>query len=108
MDEALYDEIIEDLSEEIAIDNKMDYSKLSMKVKNAIREVRRARNYPKHFTEEEIQSDLKEYYSNIRELALYDYNQIGAEGQVSHNENGTSRSWKSRMECMNGVFAYCR
>ena len=80
---------------------------LSSKIKNAVREVRNKRNYPEHFTDEQIQKDLEKYYSNIRELALYDFNQFGAEGQMSHNENGTNRTWKSRNECLMGVFAYC-
>ena len=80
---------------------------LSSKIKNALREVRGKRNYPEHFTDAQIEKDLEKYYSNIRELALYDYNQFGAEGQTSHNENGTNRTWKSRNDCLIGVFAYC-
>ena len=80
---------------------------LSSKIKNALREVRSKRNYPEHFTEAQIAKDLEKHYSNIRELALYDFNQIGAEGQVSMGENGVNRTWKSRNDCLIGVFAYC-
>lgn len=110
-------EILTDLGLELGLFNPMtkavaqgreaDVACLSSKIKNAIREVRGKRNYPEHFTVAQIVADLNKHYSNIRELALYDYNQIGAEGQTSHNENGTNRSWKSRNDCLIGVFAYC-
>lgn len=95
-------EILQDLSEEI---EDADSGLLLSKVKRAAREIRRDRNYPSSYTEEMIVNDLKNYYSNISELAMYDYNQVGAEGQTSHSENGTSRSWKSRRECKDGVVA---
>ena len=106
MDELL-NEILTDLSDELSPLSEEDTARLSSKIKNAIREVRLKRNYPEHFTDEQIVNDLQKHYSNIRELALYDFNQVGAEGQSSHNENGTSRTWKNRNECLIGVYAYC-
>lgn len=115
--DTLHSEILVDLGTELGLidletketleKKEYDFACLSSKIKNAIREVRLKRNYPEHFTEEQIANDLEKHYSNIRELALYDYNQCGAEGQTSHNENGTNRTWKSRNECLIGVFAYC-
>lgn len=97
-----------DLESQEALEGKeQDVACLSSKIKNALREVSNKRNYPEHFTEVQIEKDLERYYSNIRELALYDYNQVGVEGQVSHHENGTNRTWKSRNDCLLGVFAYC-
>lgn len=105
---ALEKEIFDDLVNEIGIsDNTTSMNKLSSKVKNAIREVSIARNYPNHYTEEMIVNDLYRHYSNIRKLSLYDYNQIGGEFQTSHNSNGTSRSWASRSDCLIGVVAMC-
>ncbi|MBD5545789.1 MAG: hypothetical protein HDQ97_00010 [Lachnospiraceae bacterium] len=106
--ESLLNEILEDLGNELELsegDSKI--AALTSKIRNAIREVRLKRNYPEHFTEEQAVKDLQKHYSNIRELALYDFNQVGAEGQTSHNENGTNRTWKSRNDCLIGVFAYC-
>jgi len=106
--ESLLNEILEDLGKELALsEGDPKIATLTSKIKNAIREVRLKRNYPEHFTEEQIAKDLQKHYSNIRELALYDFNQFGAEGQTSHNENGTNRTWKSRNDCLMGVFAYC-
>lgn len=105
--EPLIVEILEDLKTELDLKEESDVAVLTSKVKNAVREVRLKRNYPEHFSEDQIANDLEKHYSNIRELALYDFNQYGAEGQTSHNENGTNRTWKSRNDCLIGVFAYC-
>lgn len=99
-------EVFEELYDELDIDNEDDEKKLFNKVKNAVREVKNRRSYPSHFTENDIQKDLEMLHSNIYSLALYDYNQIGAEGQTSHSENGESRSWKDREDCLRGVFAW--
>lgn len=106
--EALQNEISTDLIIELGIKDNAEISALNIKVKNAIREVKRARNYPNHYTQEMINKDLENYYSNIKEIALYDYNQIGAEGETSHSENGTSRTWKDRKECFNGIYPFIR
>ena len=99
-------EVFEELYDELDIDNEDDEKKLFNKVKNAVREVKNRRSYPSHFTENDIQKDLEMLHSNIYSLALYDYNQIGAEGQTSHLENGESRTWKDREDCLRGVFAW--
>lgn len=99
-------EVRQDLIIELGISKGNDHVLLEAKVKNAVREVRNRRNYPSHFTEDDIQKDLSKFYSNIHDLALYDYNQVGVEGQVSHSENGESRAWKDREECLKGVFAW--
>lgn len=87
-------------------ETEVDVARLTQKLNNAIRDVIRAINYPRSFTAKRIEDDLKLYYGNIHDLTLYDYNQMGAEGEVSHNENGTNRTWKSRKECFNGIVAY--
>lgn len=106
--EVLIEEILEDLKTELLLTKESDINILSSKVKNAVREIRRDRNYPTTYTDEMIVSDLEIYYSNIRELALYDFNQFGAEGQTSHLENNISRAWKNRSECKVGIVAIGR
>lgn len=105
--EPLVNEILEDLTTELGLTEESDLAVLTSKVRNAYREVKRARNYQSSHTQEFIDRDMENFYSNIRELALYDFNQVGAEGQTSHSENGTSRVWKERRECLNGVVAFC-
>lgn len=108
--EELIDSVVSDLSIEIGItsSDEREIALLTSKVRSATREIMGLRNYPLSFTEEQIVSDLENHYFNIRKLSLYDYNQIGVEGQSAHSENGTNRTWSSRYECLNGVFAYCR
>ena len=105
--DALIQDIVEDFIDDGVIkDEESQKSQIRIKVKNAISEIKLRRSYPSSFTDDDISSDLESLRSNIYALALYDYNQIGAEGQTSHSSNGTSRTWKSRDECLNGVFAW--
>lgn len=105
--EPLVNEILKDLTTELGLAEDSDIVVLTSKVRNAYREVKRTRNYQSSHTQEFIDWDMENFYSNIRELALYDFNQVGAEGQTSHIEPGISRVWKDRRECLNGVFAFC-
>lgn len=103
-DITLADEIISDLTAELSItDNMFNATLLKSKVNTAIREVKRARCYPIYYTDEQIDTDLYEYYSNIRSLALYDYNTVGMEFQSASSESNTSRTMVDRSKCFNGV-----
>lgn len=105
----LENDILEDLTAELSeTDPKFKQSLIMPKIKNAMREVRRARNYPKHYTKSAIVEDLENYYSNIRNIALFDYNQIGAEGQTSSSENGTSRNFIDRDKLFCGIIPLSR
>lgn len=102
-------ELLEDLTEELsATDPNFKQELIKPKIKNAIREVRKARNYPKHYAESMIADDLQNFYTNIRALALYDYNLIGGEFEESHSENSVSRSWKDRDKLFAGVIPLSR
>lgn len=62
-------------------------------------EYRAARNYPDYFTAEQIDADVVQYFSRksmyIAMIAIPTiYGKIGAEGQISHSENGISRTWE--------------
>lgn len=106
MDE-LIEEVYEDLKIELGISEESDLSILKSKVKNAYREVKRKRNYPDDYSEQAINRDIEKYFPNIRKLALYDYNQIGVEGEMSHSDNTGTRTWDSREKCLEGVVAIC-
>jgi len=97
-------ELIEDLTAELQITDKLfNASLLEIKVRNAIKEVKRARNYPSHYTEQMIDDDMERFYSQIRNIALYDYEQIGAENETSHSENNISRSFVDRDKLFAGI-----
>ena len=108
--QTLQDEIYEELLDEIGIsdDDTLSQKQLLSKVKDAIREIRTTRDYPDSYTEDKSASDLNRYFSNIKGLARYDYNQIGAEGETSHSGNGESRTWKDRTELLIGVIPLAR
>ena len=52
--EVLLDEILQDLKLQLDISSEQEVALLSSKIKNAIREVKRARNYPKYYTDSQI------------------------------------------------------
>ena len=100
------DLIMSELSEDIG--EEVDTQRLLPKVRNAIREVEQARNYPATYTDEQKKSDLKRYISNIEGIAMFDYNQIGAEGEAKHSENGTSREYINRNTYFYGITPIAR
>lgn len=105
----LQDELCEDLKAELKDDSNFDADILKSKIKNAIRDVMLRRNYTATaYNDESIAKDMASFYSVIRSVALYDYNQIGAEGQQSHSENTVSRSWVDRNSLFNGVIPFVK
>ena len=112
MDESMgltmQDKLIADLTAELGTEPTFNADALKQKVISAIREVKTTRKYPSYYTDEQITADLYKFYSNARNIALYDYNQIGAEFQQSSSENGTSRSYTDRKSLFNGVIPLCR
>lgn len=108
MNVGLQEELLADLTLELEDSDNFEPKALLQKVINAIREVKTARNYPSHYSDIQIERDLYRYYSQIRNLALYDYNQIGAEGESSHSEGGTSRSYVDRKSLFSGVLPLSR
>lgn len=104
----LQDEIIADLTLELGAEPTFNADALRQKVINAIREVKKARKYPSYYTEEQIARDLYDFYSNVRNIALYDYNKIGGEFEQSHNENSVNRSFVDRNSLFGGVIPLCK
>lgn len=105
----LQEELIAELTTELSKDPAFDAELLKAKVIGAIREVKRRRNYSAtSYNNQQIQEDLYDFYSVIRDVSLYDYNTIGAQGQKSHNENSVSRSWVDREDLFKSVFAFVK
>ena len=107
--EEMEEELIEDLTIELSIsDADFNTDLLTQKVKNALREVKTARNYPASYTDDMIDADLKRYYSQTRSIALYDYNKVGADFEDSHSENGISYSFSERDKLFAGIIPLAR
>ena len=86
-DDMTIDELVQDIVEDfvddgVIKDEESQKRQIKVKVKNAINEVKLRRSYPSSFSDKDISNDLESLRSNIYALALYDYNQIGAEGQT--------------------------
>ena len=104
----LQDELIADLTLELGAEPTFNANVLKQKVISAIREVKAARKYPLYYTEMQITADLYNFYSNARNLALYDYNKLGAEYEQSHNENSVNRSFVDRNGLFSGILPLTR
>ena len=104
----LQEELLADLTLELEDSDNFQPKALLQKVMGAIREVKTARNYPSRYSDIQIERDLYHFYPNMRNLALYDYNQIGAEFEESHGENSTDRKWVDRNSLFSGIIPLAR
>lgn len=100
--------VIADLTIELKNEVDFDAQILAVKVRNAIREVKAAKNYPSTYSEEKINADMQNYYTNIRAIALYDYTKIGAEGQTQYSADGESIHYLDRDKLFTGVYPIAR
>ena len=106
------EEIFNNLKSELLADeaqaNIMSETLLKSKIESAFRDVKRARNYPKHYAESWIEEDMLNYYSNIEAIARYDYNMVGSEGMSSYSSDGTSIHYNNRDKLFYGVYPISR
>lgn len=106
--EQIADEVFDDLETELKNDVDYDSNILEIKIKNAIREIRAKRDYPSNYSDTQIANDLYKLYPYIVNLARYDYNQIGAEGEEQHSEDDIKRQWVKRDEMFRGIHAFVK
>ena len=94
------DELLEDMITYLGDDyDEGQYGILLLLIKDAIDEVCNTA-YPWDYSSEEEETKMREkvckkYRSKIRKIAEYHYGKQAAEGETSHSENGTSRSYES-------------
>ena len=82
---------------------------LGIKVKAVVRELLNIRQYEHSgMTDGEIETDINRYYTQCMNVARYDYNQIGAEGEESHSENGISRKYIERGKLWSGAVPFAK
>ena len=82
---------------------------IEREVKNVIRELKMKRNYAAtSMSDKEIEADVENYYSVIRNIAEVRCAKLGAEGEQSHTENGVTRMYVSEDILWKGVHAFVR
>lgn len=98
------------LATELENDSNYNVNILASKVEIAIRDVMGRREYGNsHYTDAKILEELStRYFSTITNLARYDYNQSGAEGQKNHSENSVSRTWYDRNKLLSDVHPFVK
>lgn len=97
--QSVYDQLLID----IAPTRTGEDAILLIKTNNAYREIVRARRYPSTYSDAMIASDMQRYFTEIYNLAMYDFNMRGAEGQTIITENGEYRSFVKRVDLLKGV-----
>lgn len=105
----MIEQIIEELSEELSItENGGNFNSvlLESKVKDAYREVKLIRRYPKNLSAEYVDEDMENFFSVIKSVARYDYNQVGAEGQTQYSADGVSIHYVDRNALFKDVTPY--
>lgn len=101
----MIEEIIEELTTELRETEGERFSEtlLRSKVKSAYRAVQTVRKYPKSYTEAMIERDMENYYSQVKDIAMFDFNQIGAEGQTQYSQDGVSVHYVDRDKLFYGI-----
>lgn len=84
---------------------------LLLLVESLVDEYKSKRNYPAYFTEDQIDADVYAYFNHKKtyfslKVIPTMVGKIGAEGQVSHSENGISRTWETE-SWFSDVIPYC-
>ena len=64
--------------------------------------------YPKSYTQEQIDEDLKKFEDVIINLTVYDRSQAGEAYMASYTENGVIRNWKDRDTLLVGVYQFVK
>lgn len=93
-----------DDKESVVFDHKEDNPLIEQLIEQAQQEVISRRMYPNSYTQEQIDSDMKNYEGVIVSLAVYDHSQAGEAYMASYTENGVSRNWKCRDSLFSGVY----
>ena len=81
-----YKEAIPELAEQIISPFLIDF---------VIEKYKQHRNYPMSFTDKTIEDDLNNHITTIAMAVIDMLNKLGAEGEISHTENGVSRQYEN-------------
>lgn len=106
---AFENSIIAALALEMSDDPTYNADVVASKVSAVVRELIQRRRYRKSGMEDwAIEEDLEDYFPQALNVARYDYNTIGAEGEDRHTENGIDRTFVERGKLWAGVVPISR
>lgn len=110
MNVGLREEIIAELTVEFQNEPTFNAEILKIKVNDAYRKVKSRREYENSsYNKEQIEMDLYEkYYQDIKGVAAFNFATRGADFQLSHNENGVSRTWRTEDEILGNICAFVK
>lgn len=72
----------------------------------AIEQFETIRNYPATWDEEKKIADMEKNKAKIAMAAIEIDSKDGAEGQISHSENGISRTWSDKITAYKDVIGF--
>ena len=104
--EEVEDEATGEKSDKVVFDEKECNPLIEQLLDQARNEIIRRRNYPKTYTQERIDSDVKNYEDIMVDLAVYNRSQEGEEYMASLSENGVNRTWRNYESLFVGVFPF--
>lgn len=96
--------ITDALALEMSSDPTYNADVVASKVSSVVRELIQRRRYKRSgMSDTAIVDDLEDYYSQALNVARFDFNTIGAEGEDRHTENGIDRTFTERTKLWSGV-----
>lgn len=106
--EEVEDEVTGEKSDKVVFDEKECNPLIEQLLEQARKEIISRRNYPDTYTQDQIDSDVKNYENIMVNLAVYDRSQAGEAFMASYNENGVNRTWRDRDSLFVGVFPFVK
>lgn len=94
--EELKQSIVDNLKIELSKDDDFDENILALKVELVLDEAIERRGFTDNHTDEQILKYLIRHKSSLSQIAMRDYNQVGAESETQHSENEIERTWTDR------------
>lgn len=95
-------------SSTVMFDRKEDNPLLEQLINQATEDIKNKRRYPKDYTKEKIEEDLKKYESVLVNVVVYDRMKLGGDFQQSDSENGKSRTWVDRNTLFKEIYPIAR
>ena len=99
-EKSIFDALALEMSNEPTYNENVVISKVSAVVRELIQ---RRRYKASGMPEWAIEDDIEDYYTQALNVARYDFNTIGAEGEDRHTENGIDRTFSERSKLWAGV-----